>query len=138
MRSGTDEAVAAVGAVIAGTRDSDSNNQGRDAARGAIVGGLAGAAVGATLDAQQRALQSQLATPGVTVVNTGSTLNVVLPEGVLVGVHTHAPRNERMTGGDTWLGSPPMHLPAREVVAGFAEHLTFAPSRWRKRWASTR
>ena len=37
-----------------------------------------------------------------------------------------------MKEGDTWLGSPPLHLPAREVVSGFPEHLTFAPSRWRK------
>ena len=81
---------AAAGAVLGAVRDDDSNNQGRDAARGAIVGGLAGAAVGATLDAQQRALQSQLATPGVTVVNTGSTLNVVLPEGVLFATDSAA------------------------------------------------
>ena len=27
---------------------------------------------------------------------------------------------------------PPLHLPAREVVAGFPEHLTFAPSKRRK------
>jgi non-ribosomal peptide synthetase-like protein len=56
----------------------------------------------------------------------------VLPEGVLVGVHTHAPANERMTGGDTWLGSPPIHLPAREQVSGYPEHLTYRPSALRR------
>jgi len=56
----------------------------------------------------------------------------VLPEGVLVGVHTHAPVNERMTSGDTWLGSPPIHLPAREQVSGYPEHLTYRPSPLRR------
>lgn len=55
-----------------------------------------------------------------------------IPENVLIGVMNAVPRNASMQDGDTWLGSPPLHLPAREVVAGFAEHLTFAPSRWRK------
>ena len=52
----------------------------------------------------------------------------VLPEHVLIGVHSHAPRNEQMASGDTWLGSPPIHLPAREQVAGYPEWLTFRPS----------
>jgi non-ribosomal peptide synthetase-like protein len=55
-----------------------------------------------------------------------------LPEGVLVGVHTHAPANGRMQAGDTWLGSPPIHLPARETVAGYPEHLTYHPSPLRR------
>ncbi|WP_298438451.1 Pls/PosA family non-ribosomal peptide synthetase [Ottowia sp.] len=55
-----------------------------------------------------------------------------IPENVLIGVMSGVPRNAAMQEGDTWLGSPPLHLPAREVVSGFPEHLTFAPSRWRK------
>ncbi len=55
-----------------------------------------------------------------------------IPENVLIGVMSAVPRNATMQPGDTWLGAPPLHLPAREVVAGFPEHLTFAPSRWRK------
>ncbi len=55
-----------------------------------------------------------------------------VPENVLIGVLSSVPRNATMQPGDTWLGAPPLHLPAREVVAGFAEHLTFAPSPWRK------
>ena len=55
-----------------------------------------------------------------------------VPENVLIGVMSAVPRNASMQEGDTWLGSPPLHLPAREVVTGFPEHLTFAPSRWRK------
>ncbi|MDQ1923524.1 hypothetical protein [Massilia pseudoviolaceinigra] len=52
-------------------------------------------------------------------VGNGSYIpdGTILPERVLVGVHTHAPKNERMESGDTWLGSPPIHLPAREKVA---------------------
>jgi non-ribosomal peptide synthetase-like protein len=67
-------------------------------------------------------------------VGNGSYIpdGTVLPEGVLVGVHTHAPANERMTGGDTWLGSPPIHLPAREQVSGYPEHLTYRPSAARR------
>ncbi|MGK5027551.1 Pls/PosA family non-ribosomal peptide synthetase [Janthinobacterium sp. RB2R34] len=67
-------------------------------------------------------------------VGNGSYIpdGTVLPEHVLIGVHTHAPRNDQMHGGDTWLGSPPMHLPAREQVSGFAEHLTFKPSPLRR------
>ncbi|MEN3296302.1 MAG: hypothetical protein V7642_5555, partial [Burkholderiales bacterium] len=51
-----------------------------------------------------------------------------LPENVLLGVHSRAPRNDQMREGDTWLGSPPMHLPAREQVSGFPESLTYRPS----------
>jgi len=55
-----------------------------------------------------------------------------VPENVLIGVLSSVPRNASMKPGDTWLGAPPLHLPAREVVAGFPEHLTFAPSKRRK------
>jgi non-ribosomal peptide synthetase-like protein len=67
-------------------------------------------------------------------VGNGSYIpdGTILPEGVLVGVHTHAPDNERMTTGDTWLGSPPIHLPAREQVSGYPEHLTYRPSPLRR------
>ncbi|WP_051237180.1 Pls/PosA family non-ribosomal peptide synthetase [Ottowia thiooxydans] len=55
-----------------------------------------------------------------------------VPEGVLIGVMSAVPRNAAMKEGDTWLGSPPMLLPAREIAAGFPEHLTYAPSPWRR------
>lgn len=51
-----------------------------------------------------------------------------LPENVLIGVHSCAPENGQMQQGETWLGSPPMHLPAREETKGFPERLTFRPS----------
>ncbi len=58
----------------------------------------------------------------------------LLPENVLIGVHSTAPANDRIHPGDTWLGSPPLHLPAREETVGFPEHLTFKPS-WGRRLA---
>ncbi|HWJ94807.1 MAG TPA: Pls/PosA family non-ribosomal peptide synthetase, partial [Telluria sp.] len=67
-------------------------------------------------------------------VGNGSYIpdGTVLPENVLVGVHTHAPENTAMKSGDTWLGSPPIHLPAREQVSGYPEHLTYKPSPLRR------
>ncbi|MFJ2986747.1 Pls/PosA family non-ribosomal peptide synthetase [Collimonas sp. NPDC087041] len=56
----------------------------------------------------------------------------ILPENVLIGVHSRTPDNHRMQPGDTWLGSPPINLPAREETTGFPEHLTFRPSRRRR------
>ncbi len=55
-----------------------------------------------------------------------------LPENVLIGVYSRAPENYLMQDGDTWLGSPPINLPARETVTGFPEHLTFHPSPQRR------
>jgi non-ribosomal peptide synthetase-like protein len=55
-----------------------------------------------------------------------------LPENVLIGVHSRAPANERMQCGDTWLGTPPINLPAREQVSGYPEQLTFRPSLLRR------
>jgi non-ribosomal peptide synthetase-like protein len=51
-----------------------------------------------------------------------------LPENVLIGVHSRAPANDKMQPGDTWLGTPPINLPAREQTTGFPEHLTYRPS----------
>ncbi|MDB5992291.1 MAG: Amino acid adenylation [Herbaspirillum sp.] len=56
----------------------------------------------------------------------------ILPENVLIGVHSRAPDNRQMKTGDTWLGSPPINLPARETTSGFPEQLTFRPSRRRR------
>ncbi len=55
-----------------------------------------------------------------------------IPENVLIGVLSRAPEGDRMQSGDTWLGTPPLHLPAREAVAGYPERLTFQPS-WLRR-----
>jgi non-ribosomal peptide synthetase-like protein len=67
-------------------------------------------------------------------VGNGSYIpdGTILPERVLVGVHSHAPRNGQMASGDTWLGSPPIHLPAREQTSGYPESLTYRPSPLRR------
>lgn len=75
----------AAGAIYGAVRDDDSSNRGRDIARGAVIGGATGGLIGAALDAQARALEQQMTTPGVRVVNTGQTVNVTLPESVLFG-----------------------------------------------------
>lgn len=74
---------AAVGAVLGATRDDDNNNEGRDAARGAILGAAAGAIAGNVLDRQAQALQQSLSNPNIQVINRGSYLQVVMPEGIL-------------------------------------------------------
>jgi non-ribosomal peptide synthetase-like protein len=51
-----------------------------------------------------------------------------LPENVLIGVLARAPDPAKVRPGDTWVGSPAIHLPARETVAGYPESLTFRPS----------
>jgi non-ribosomal peptide synthetase-like protein len=51
-----------------------------------------------------------------------------LPENVLIGVLGRAPDAAAIRSGDTWLGSPALRLPAREVVTGHPESLTFNPS----------
>ena len=55
-----------------------------------------------------------------------------LPENVLIGVHSSVPANDKIRDGDTWLGSPPINLPAREQTRGFPENLTYRPSPLRR------
>ena len=63
-------------------------------------------------------------------VGNGSYIpdGTILPENVLIGVHSTVPENHQVQGGDTWLGSPPINLPARETTTGFPESLTYRPS----------
>lgn len=81
---------AAIGAVLAGTRDSDKNNQGRDAAKGALIGAAAGAIAGSILDQQARALDQAITNPNIQIVNHGSYLQVILPEGILFATDSAA------------------------------------------------
>ena len=55
-----------------------------------------------------------------------------VPDDVLIGVQTSAPKNEQLKSDQTWMGSPPMLLPAREQLKGFPESLTFRPSPLRR------
>ncbi len=56
----------------------------------------------------------------------------VLPDDVLIGVQSRVPENAQMHCGDTWVGNPPIILPAREQFAGFDPKLTFHPSLLRR------
>ena len=56
----------------------------------------------------------------------------VVPDDVLIGVQSKVPENDRMHSGDTWVGNPPIILPAREQFAGFDPALTFRPSPLRR------
>jgi non-ribosomal peptide synthetase-like protein len=50
------------------------------------------------------------------------------PDDVLLGVQSAAPANQQLSPGQTWMGSPPMLLPARETIAAQDPALTFRPS----------
>jgi non-ribosomal peptide synthetase-like protein len=56
----------------------------------------------------------------------------VVPDDVLIGVQTRTPENDQLRPGQTWMGSPPLLLPARERIEGFPESLTFRPAWMRK------
>jgi non-ribosomal peptide synthetase-like protein len=52
----------------------------------------------------------------------------VVPDDVLIGVQTRTPRNDQLAPRQTWIGSPPLLLPARERLGAFPETLTFRPT----------
>ena len=54
-----------------------------------------------------------------------------IPDDVLIGVQTRTPENAALQPGQTWMGSPPIRLPAREFIGGFDERLTLYPSKGR-------
>ena len=56
----------------------------------------------------------------------------VVPDDVLIGVQTRTPENDQLRPGQTWTGSPPILLPARECLRGFPPSLTFHPSPLRR------
>ncbi|WP_286164218.1 Pls/PosA family non-ribosomal peptide synthetase [Azoarcus sp. DN11] len=55
-----------------------------------------------------------------------------LPSDVLIGVQSKAPGTAAMLPGQTWVGSPAVSLPSREMLTGFPATLTFRPSPWRR------
>ena len=50
-----------------------------------------------------------------------------VPDNVLIGVQSRAPANEKIKPGQTWFGTPAIQLPAREIVSGFGNEVTFNP-----------
>ncbi|AUH34569.1 OmpA family protein [Paracoccus tegillarcae] len=81
---------AAVGAIAGATRDEDKNNQGQDAVKGALVGAAAGAVAGNILDRQAAALEQSISNPNVQIINHGSYLQVIMPEGILFATDSAA------------------------------------------------
>ncbi len=81
---------AAIGALAGVSRDKDSNNEGRDAARGAILGAAAGAIAGNIMDRQAQSLKQSFSNPNIQVVNHGSYLQVIMPEGILFATDSSA------------------------------------------------
>lgn len=55
-----------------------------------------------------------------------------IPEGTLIGIKSKPPENSAIKPGDTWFGSPPIHLPTRQKVDGIGANWTYEPSRWRR------
>ncbi len=72
---------ALIGGVAAGTRGGDERLE--KAAAGAIVGGVIGGLIGNQLDKQAAELQRDIGTNGVSIVNTGNSLIVTMPQDVL-------------------------------------------------------
>ena len=56
----------------------------------------------------------------------------IIPDGSLIGIKSKPPENSEIKPGDTWFGSPPLHLPTRQKVDGIPMAWTFEPSRWRR------
>ena len=56
----------------------------------------------------------------------------IFPDDMLLGVQSCAPPNAELAPGQTWMGSPPMLLPARETIETPDETLTFKPAVWRR------
>ena len=54
------------------------------------------------------------------------------PDDFLLGVQSSSPKNAQMRAGQTWMGSPPMLLPARETIETPDPKLTFHPPRSRR------
>ena len=81
---------AAVGALYGVGRDGDSNEEGKDAIKGAILGAAAGAVAGNILDKQAAALQQSVSNPNIQIINHGSYLQVILPEGILFATDSAA------------------------------------------------
>jgi non-ribosomal peptide synthetase-like protein len=62
------------------------------------------------------------------VVPPGTTL----PSDALIGVKSKPPAGRKVQSGETWFGSPPILLPARQRVNSADVALTFNPTRMRK------
>ncbi len=77
---------AAIGAGL-GILTGDGGKDKRDRAlAGAVIGGIGGAIVGNQLDKQAAELQAEINDSRIRIINEGSQLRVVMPEGILFAV----------------------------------------------------
>ncbi|MEE7475204.1 Pls/PosA family non-ribosomal peptide synthetase [Methylobacterium hispanicum] len=56
----------------------------------------------------------------------------VIPDDVLIGIKSKPPENAAMAPGETWFGSPPIRLPARQRVDLGSNAQTYEPGLWPK------
>ncbi|MDP4021817.1 amino acid adenylation domain-containing protein [Methylobacterium sp. NEAU 140] len=56
----------------------------------------------------------------------------VIPDDVLIGIKSKPPENAAMAPGETWFGSPPIRLPARQKVDLGSTAQTYEPGLWPK------
>ena len=56
----------------------------------------------------------------------------IIPDDVLIGIKSKPPANDVMAPGDTWFGSPPIKLPARQRVDVGSLAQTYEPGAWPK------
>ena len=56
----------------------------------------------------------------------------MIPDDVLIGIKSKPPANEAMAPGETWFGSPPIRLPARQRVDLGSDAQTYEPGLWPK------
>lgn len=80
---------AAVGSVL-GRIISPGSDQDKYQQVGAVLGAGLGAVLGNQLDVQEKALRQQMRGSGAQIHNTGSALNVVLPEAITFAVDSSA------------------------------------------------
>ncbi len=79
-----------LGGFLGATGSED--NRGRNAALGAAIGAASGAAIGNVLDQQAADLRGSLSSDRILIENTGQSLIVTMPEGILFDVDSAAIR----------------------------------------------
>lgn len=85
---------AIVGGLLGGFlgASGSSDNRGANAVLGAAIGAASGAAIGNALDAQARDLRGAMSNDQILIENTGQSLIVTMPEGILFDVDSAAIR----------------------------------------------
>ena len=56
----------------------------------------------------------------------------IIPDDVLIGIKSKPPANDAMSPGETWFGSPPIRLPARQKLDLGSTAQTYEPGTWPK------